>query len=680
MIPILLIAEEYPEDIADGLNEIAQHYIHQNFKTKNTIIDDNTEYEYKWGIKFIQDNNLEGGKLVVTSNLTNFREVPPDVNLEIAVRYYKKIEAFRALGKIFESVYIIANDDEIYKSGEIESYLNFEEMAQFNHLGTMVDCSRSSVASVDTVFYLLRICALLGFNCFQLYTEDTYKMDNEPFFGYMRGGYSEDELVMIDDYAYNLGIEVFPCIQTLGHLGQILQWPYYANVRDTSEVLLVEYEETYQLIEKMIKTITKPFRSKLIHIGMDEAHGLGEGRYRQIFGNKESCQVFLEHLQRVNQICKNLGLTPLIWSDMLFCLAGKNNSLTVYYDNINPLSSEQALQIPSEVNLVYWDYYHVNTDFYLCKIKHHRELGCEPWFAGGIWTWNRFWAALPFTFDSGNAALQALKMEQVKNTFVTIWGDDGNEFDIYSSLPGLVLYGEHGYTPNFEVSPNAIKTMFGAICGGDLDAWMEACKLDNVVPNNSEPKIYFPPNASKWILWMDPIYAFLSSQYSMLDLEKHYTELHSYLTKATNDNPKKYPLNKYLEFPALMAYVLSLKVNIRKKLEEAYKNNDRARLQELYDGDLSLLCKNVEKLWKLHRNNWLERAQPFGSETVELRYGGLIIRLNSLYDRIKGYLDNKYTSIPEFETPPRMVYDNAGPGLLLDYSRAATPSRALGAG
>ena len=38
----------------------------------------------------------------------------------------------------------------------------------------------------------------------------------------------------------------------------------------TSEVLLVEYEETYQLIEKMIRTITKPFRSKLIHIGMDE--------------------------------------------------------------------------------------------------------------------------------------------------------------------------------------------------------------------------------------------------------------------------------------------------------------------------------------------------------------------------------------------------------------------------
>ncbi|KAL6601940.1 glycoside hydrolase, partial [Neocallimastix sp. 'constans'] len=691
-IPILLVAEDYPEDIADGLNEIAQHYIHQNFKTRSSIIDNHQTtlvYDNQWRIKFIHDNDLEGGKLIVNSNFTNFREVPSDeVGLQITVKYYNKIEAFRALGRILKSVYIISHDEELFKSGEVESYLNFEEMAQFHHLGTMVDCSRSCVANIDTIFYLLRTCALLGINCFQLYTEDTYKIENEPFFGYMRGGYTEDELVMIDDYAYNLGIEVFPCIQTLGHLGQILQWPYYANVRDTSEVLLVEYEETYQLIEKMIRTVTKPFRSKLIHIGMDEAHGLGEGRYRQIFGNrKENSQVFLEHLQRVSQICKNLGKTPLIWSDMLFCLAGKNNSLAVYYDNANPLSSEQALKIPPEVNLIYWDYYHVNTDFYSHKIKHHRELGCEPWFAGGIWTWNRFWAALPFSFHSGNAALQAVKSEGVKNTFVTIWGDDGNEFDMYSLLPGLILYGEHGYTPNHVVSLDTIKTTFGAICGGDLDAWMEACKLDHILPSpypspssSVDSKLYFPPNTSKWILWMDPIYAFLSPQYGMFDLEKHYLELSNNLKQAMTADENKYPLNKYLEFPVLLAYVLSLKVNLRKKLEEAYKAGDLVKLQELYDTDLTLLCENTKKLWKLHRDNWLGRAKPFGCETVELRYGGLIIRLNSLYDRIKGYLDHKYSSIPEFESPPMMIYENAGPGLLLDYSRAATPSRAFGAG
>jgi hexosaminidase len=44
-----------------------------------------------------------------------------------------------------------------------------------------------------------------------LYTEDTYQIPDEPFFGYLRGAYTEAELREIDDYAYALGIEVVPC-------------------------------------------------------------------------------------------------------------------------------------------------------------------------------------------------------------------------------------------------------------------------------------------------------------------------------------------------------------------------------------------------------------------------------------------------------------------------------------
>jgi len=47
------------------------------------------------------------------------------------------------------------------------------------------------------------------------------------------------------------GIEVIACIQTLGHLGQMLQWPKYGGLRDTAEVLLAESAETYTFIEKV---------------------------------------------------------------------------------------------------------------------------------------------------------------------------------------------------------------------------------------------------------------------------------------------------------------------------------------------------------------------------------------------------------------------------------------------
>lgn len=90
----------------------------------------------------------------------------------------------------------------------------------------------------------------------------------------------------------------------------MLQWPKYGVLKDTAEVLLCEAVETYNFIEKvgrsllliylkltdscnrkMIVAISTPLRSKRIHIGMDEAHGVSEGRYRTYFGFKDSTKV-----------------------------------------------------------------------------------------------------------------------------------------------------------------------------------------------------------------------------------------------------------------------------------------------------------------------------------------------------------------------------------------------------
>lgn len=56
----------------------------------------------------------------------------------------------------------------------------------------------------------------------------------------------------------------------------------------------------------MISAISGPLRSKRIHIGMDEAHGVSEGRYRQIFGYKDSTQVVSLRLLPL----KTNGCTP----------------------------------------------------------------------------------------------------------------------------------------------------------------------------------------------------------------------------------------------------------------------------------------------------------------------------------------------------------------------------------
>ena len=150
----------------------------------------------------------------------------------------------------------------------------------YDTLGVMIDMSRNGVMSVPQLKEYLGYLQKMGYNCAMLYTEDTYEVEGEPFFGYMRGGYSCDELRELDAYAASLGIELIPCIQTLAHLQGFVHWKKVPVDRD--DILLVGDESTYALIEKMLQSVRKCFKTDRIHIGMDEAWALGRGRYMDI--------------------------------------------------------------------------------------------------------------------------------------------------------------------------------------------------------------------------------------------------------------------------------------------------------------------------------------------------------------------------------------------------------------
>ena len=152
------------------------------------------------------------------------------------------------------------------------------------YLGVMLDCSRNAVMSVAELKNFILMLKKTGYNCLQLYTEDTYEIEGEPQFGYRRGKYTKAELKEIDAFAKKNGVELMPCIQTLAHLNQIFRYPKYQKINDANDILLVDDERTYELIEKMIATCAECFTSRNIHIGMDEAHMLGRGRYYDLYG------------------------------------------------------------------------------------------------------------------------------------------------------------------------------------------------------------------------------------------------------------------------------------------------------------------------------------------------------------------------------------------------------------
>jgi hypothetical protein len=574
---------------------------------------------------------------------------------DIIVHYARRSDAFRALGRILAFA---------------ESPVMLEEHTPIESLGFMIDCSRGAVLTVETAKLFLRRLALMGYQVFMLYMEDVYEIPDQPFFGYLRGRYSIAELKEIDNYAFSLGIEVIPCIQTLGHLEQILQWEAYADIRDTQFTLMVGEEKTYQLIEQIFETTCACFHSKRIHIGFDEVRMLGTGAYKGRFGERECLDLMGEHLERVYSICRKHGVQPMMWSDCLF-RRGKDKSKDYFDLNAKP-PEELLRKIPDDIQMVHWDYWHQDEQCYADYIDLHRKYGKEPIFAPGAITSCRFWCALEHCLRTIVPSVNACRKKNVRELLLTSWGDDGAEADCHSTLPAAYLMAElaYGYTAD---DMERLNNGFNAICGVPFEAYLLASRIDILPSMASSP--YQNANCAKWLLWDDPLLGICEPYHKDEKLTGYYANLSTQLASLISDTIG----GSRLRFPQQIATVLTLKADLRKNLVNSYKQRNLSALSEILFEELNPLIEEVDNLWRIHREIWFETYKPFGWEKIERRYGGLLLRLKTLRERLEALISGTISEIPEFDTElekfvSKPVCEFFSPLLLKYYRRFVSPN------
>ena len=242
-------------------------------------------------------------------------------------------------------------------------------MGNYKHFGVMLDCSRNAIMKVSAVKRMIDYLSKMGYNTLELYTEDTYEIEGEPFFGYLRGRYTGEEIKEIDVYAKSHGIELIPCVQTLAHFTALVRNGEYRPIVDCNDILLIDEPKTYELIDKIFATLAENFTSRLVNIGMDEAHMVGLGKYLDKHGYANRFDLLIRHLNKVTQIAQKYGFKPHMWSDMFFRLARKGE----YYEPNANISQEIKDAVPKDVALTYWDYYHDDIDFYNGMIEKHLD-------------------------------------------------------------------------------------------------------------------------------------------------------------------------------------------------------------------------------------------------------------------------------------------------------------------
>lgn len=499
-------------------------------------------------------------------------------------------------------------------------------------LGIMLDCSRNAVMKPGEVKKFAKLISEMGYNMLQLYTEDTYEIEGEPYFGHMRGRYTKEELKDIDAYCKSVGIELVPCIQTLAHLLQLKQWETYAPLFDCNDILLAGDEKVYELIEKMFTTLEECFSSRRVNVGMDEAHFIGRGKYQDMHGYRNRVDILTEHLNKVNEIAIRHGFSIMMWSDMFIRLHNDGE----YYGEGIEIPQETIDKVPKGVELIYWDYYHKDKHLYDEMLKTHSAFNNQVGFAGGLWTWTGYSPNLRFTWDVTEAAMRSVIENDINNVFFTLWGDNGKDCSFYSQLP--MLFAAAKMTRgNFD--KNIIMSEFKEKFGYDYEEFLNL-ELLNLQKDGES----FFLNPCKYLLYNDPFIGVFDFTVSN-DLSKEFVNAARLLEDSINGREYDYLFDSMRK----LADVLAVKAELGDKTRKAYQSGDMKFLKKLVEEDYPETQIKLKTFFEAYKKLWLKENKGFGLEVQEQRFGGILYRVESCMNRLKEYLENKLEIIDELE-------------------------------
>lgn len=575
-----------------------------------------------------------------------FRELKKDFNLKVFLDSYEfKIAKSERSELFFDkenkrfNIFYKSNNELFRLLLETEHYdfnNNFEIKinSSFKDLSIMVDVARNYPLKVETFKKLIRYMALLGYSTLKIYFEDLLEVNNEPYFGYLRGRYSKEEIKEIVNYADLFKIEVMPYIQTLAHLNQIKRRCVYRDHFDIDDILLVDDERTYTLIDNMLETISESFTSKRINIGMDEAYLLGRGKYLDKNGYEKRVNIFKKHLSKVLTLTSKYNLDVEMWGDMFF-----NNS-SYAYDNL----SVEDLNKVNNLKLVYWDYEYKDVKEFQSLIKLHKKVSDKVSTAGGSWKWLGLAPNNKYAIAANINFMKASLKENIEEYTLTCWGDNGSSASIFSILPTLFAVANF----SFYQGNKKIDYLFKDIFKISFKDFLYVDKVNNVTINDP---LNAKNNISRIYLYNDLL---LGTYNSLIDKDQisTYKVIKKKLNKLSKNNSFNYIFKTLFEF----CRVLILKVEIMDELRIAYQDNNKEKLNEILI-KLNKLKTTFDKFYFALYEQYHLEAKGNGFDVIDIRLGGVLQRIKTTIRKINDYL--KYgTKIDELEEIMLDFYGN----------------------
>lgn len=444
-------------------------------------------------------------------------------------------------------------------------------------------------------------------------------VDDEEPVDYLGGKYTHEEIKELDDYAFERGIELIPCVQCFKHSAYITKYEKYKNAL-TDGYFETDEPCVYELIKKYFLTCKRLFRSRRIHIGMDETFGLIGSGYLAKHGYEEAGAVYIRHLKNVVELAKECGLSCEMWGDMLKEMTRK------FRAGSKDCTKNYLEDFPQSVRVIEW-FYGGNYD--------HDELnkifGCfkgvgEIAYCDALHSWSEYNPHNQVGLNTYETHAKNMAAHRISTYLVSVW-NDYQSCSPFAGLPSLFACSVYVHGKKLD---DAAKAYFKEITGVSFDDFL----LLDLVNDDDD----WPRNFIKYIFEEN-----LFRQAKVRDVSGLNAEFESFmkkLEKVVNVGEFSLIFESIRKFSAVMA----VKAELGKKVFDAYKTKDKKTLLALVGG-IDEFVVRLDEFTDAFDRRYTDEYFTHDVFVCGNRLGGL--RLNSLLckKKIIEYVEGKIPTI-----------------------------------
>lgn len=339
--------------------------------------------------------------------------------------------------------------------------IRIEDWPEFAGRGFMLDVSRGRIPDMNYLKALADHLAFYKINQLQLYVESCVRLEGLEEIWSQTDALTPEEILEIDEYCDDRGIELVPCIATFGHLYDMLRTESYSKYSEMNvevaepftwyhrmryHIINVADDQVYRLIVGLLEQYLPLFRSKKVNICCDETFDLGKGKSAGKAEQEGYAKLYYSYVNRLALHLQNMGREVMLWADII-----QNHP-------------EEIGRLNDGIVCLNW-YYYYNAKEANAKIladNHYKQYVC-PSVSG----YSRIVNAYDMSFANIKEMAGLGKQYGAIGFLNTNWGDCGHINMPALSVPGMIYGAAMSWNPDDKRSAEQMDESIAAVEYGD---------------------------------------------------------------------------------------------------------------------------------------------------------------------------------------------------------------------